>query len=35
VGTGVQDLLVYEKRGDGLRELDRLPVRFVPLTRKP
>jgi protein-L-isoaspartate(D-aspartate) O-methyltransferase len=35
VGRGSQDLLVYEKRADGLREITRLPVRFVPLTRKP
>jgi protein-L-isoaspartate(D-aspartate) O-methyltransferase len=35
VGRGAQDLIIYEKRGSGLREIDRLPVRFVPLTRKP
>ena len=35
VGLGVQDLIVYVKDVKGLREIDRLPVRFVPLTRKP
>jgi protein-L-isoaspartate(D-aspartate) O-methyltransferase len=35
VGRGEQDLLVYTRTKDGLREEDRLPVRFVPLTRKP
>ena len=35
VGRGIQDLLVYEKRADALHEIARLPVRFVPLTRKP
>jgi protein-L-isoaspartate(D-aspartate) O-methyltransferase len=35
VGTGVQQLLVYTRTETGLREESRLPVRFVPLTRKP
>jgi protein-L-isoaspartate(D-aspartate) O-methyltransferase len=35
VGRGDQDLLVLTKTPEGLRELDRVPVRFVPLTRKP
>ena len=35
VGTGVQQLLVYTRTEKGLREESRLPVRFVPLTRKP
>jgi protein-L-isoaspartate(D-aspartate) O-methyltransferase len=35
VGTGVQQLLVYTRTEQGLREESRLPVRFVPLTRKP
>ena len=35
VGRGDQDLLVLTRTTDGLREDDRLPVRFVPLTRKP
>jgi protein-L-isoaspartate(D-aspartate) O-methyltransferase len=35
VGTGVQQLIVYTRTGQGLREESRLPVRFVPLTRKP
>jgi protein-L-isoaspartate(D-aspartate) O-methyltransferase len=35
VGRGLQDLIVYVKHAEGLRELERLPVRFVPLTRKP
>ena len=30
-----QDLLVMTKTAEGLREEGRLPVRFVPLTRKP
>jgi protein-L-isoaspartate(D-aspartate) O-methyltransferase len=35
VGRENQDLLVMTKTADGLREEGRLPVRFVPLTRKP
>ena len=35
VGRGDQDLLVMTKTAEGLREEARLPVRFVPLTRKP
>ena len=36
VGRENQELLVMTKAGDGqLREEGRLPVRFVPLTRKP
>jgi protein-L-isoaspartate(D-aspartate) O-methyltransferase len=35
VGRGEQDLLVLTKTAQGLREEARLPVRFVPLTRKP
>jgi protein-L-isoaspartate(D-aspartate) O-methyltransferase len=35
VGRGDQDLLVMTRTPDGLREEQRLPVRFVPLTRKP
>ena len=35
VGTGVQQLLVYTRTEKGLLEESRLPVRFVPLTRKP
>ena len=35
VGRGDQDLLVLTRTKDGLREEARLPVRFVPLTRKP
>ena len=33
VGRGEQDLIVYVKTPDGLKEKSRLPVRFVPLTR--
>jgi protein-L-isoaspartate(D-aspartate) O-methyltransferase len=35
VGRGDQDLLVMVRTADGLREESRLPVRFVPLTRRP
>ena len=35
VGRGDQDLLILTRTADGLREDGRLPVRFVPLTRKP
>ena len=35
VGRGDQDLLVLTRTTEGMREDDRLPVRFVPLTRKP
>ena len=35
VGRDVQQLLVYTRTEKGLREESRLPVRFVPLTRKP
>ena len=35
VGRGTQDLLVLEKRDKSLHEVARLPVRFVPLTRRP
>jgi hypothetical protein len=35
VGKDNQELLVMTKTADGLREDGRLPVRFVPLTRKP
>jgi protein-L-isoaspartate(D-aspartate) O-methyltransferase len=35
VGRGSQDLLVMTRTENGLREEERLPVRFVPLTRKP
>ena len=33
VGRGEQDLIVFAKTPDGLKEQSRLPVRFVPLTR--
>lgn len=33
VGRGDQDLIVFTKTPDGLKEQSRLPVRFVPLTR--
>ncbi len=35
VGKENQELLVMTKTADGMREEGRLPVRFVPLTRKP
>lgn len=35
VGRGDQDLLILTRTTDGMREEGRLPVRFVPLTRKP
>jgi protein-L-isoaspartate(D-aspartate) O-methyltransferase len=35
VGRGEQQLLVMTRTATGLREERRLPVRFVPLTRKP
>ena len=35
VGRDTQELLVMTRTADGLREESRLPVRFVPLTRKP
>jgi protein-L-isoaspartate(D-aspartate) O-methyltransferase len=35
VGRGDQDLIIYTRTAEGLREESRLPVRFVPLTRKP
>jgi protein-L-isoaspartate(D-aspartate) O-methyltransferase len=35
VGRDTQELLVLTRTADGLREEARLPVRFVPLTRKP
>lgn len=35
VGTDDQNLLVLTRTTDGLREDARLPVRFVPLTRRP
>ena len=35
VGRENQELLVMTKTAEGLREEGRLPVRFVPLTRKP
>jgi protein-L-isoaspartate(D-aspartate) O-methyltransferase len=35
VGRGEQDLLILTRTAQGLREDGRLPVRFVPLTRKP
>jgi protein-L-isoaspartate(D-aspartate) O-methyltransferase len=35
VGREEQDLLVLTRTSDGLREDARLPVRFVPLTRRP
>ena len=35
VGRDIQLLLVYTRTEKGLREESRLPVRFVPLTRKP
>ena len=35
VGRDTQELLVFTRTADGLREESRLPVRFVPLTRKP
>ena len=35
VGRDMQQLLVYTRTQQGLREESRLPVRFVPLTRKP
>ena len=34
VGRDTQELLVFTRTADGLREESRLPVRFVPLTRK-
>jgi protein-L-isoaspartate(D-aspartate) O-methyltransferase len=33
VGRSDQDLIVYVKAPEGIREQSRLPVRFVPLTR--
>jgi protein-L-isoaspartate(D-aspartate) O-methyltransferase len=33
VGRADQELIVFTKTPDGLREQSRLPVRFVPLTR--
>lgn len=33
IGRSSQDLIVYVKAPDGLKEESRLPVRFVPLTR--
>ena len=33
VGRADQDLIVYVKAPEGLKEQSRLPVRFVPLTR--
>jgi protein-L-isoaspartate(D-aspartate) O-methyltransferase len=33
VGRGDQELIVFTKTPDGLKERSRLPVRFVPLTR--
>jgi protein-L-isoaspartate(D-aspartate) O-methyltransferase len=33
VGRGDQELIVFTKTPEGLREHSRLPVRFVPLTR--
>lgn len=35
VGDVAQDLLVFVRSASGLREEARLPVRFVPLTRRP
>ena len=35
VGRWEQDLLVLERTEDGVREVERLPVRFVPLVRSP
>jgi protein-L-isoaspartate(D-aspartate) O-methyltransferase len=35
VGRGDQDLIIYTRTKNGLHEESRLPVRFVPLTRKP
>lgn len=35
VGVADQNLLVLTRTAEGLREDDRLPVRFVPLTRRP
>ena len=35
VGKENQELLVLTRTADGVREEGRLPVRFVPLTRKP
>ena len=35
VGRGEQDLLVLTRTADGLKEEQRLAVRFVPLTRTP
>jgi protein-L-isoaspartate(D-aspartate) O-methyltransferase len=35
IGRGDQDLLILTRTAEGLREDGRLPVRFVPLTRKP
>ena len=35
VGRETQELLVFTRTAAGLREESRLPVRFVPLTRKP
>jgi protein-L-isoaspartate(D-aspartate) O-methyltransferase len=33
VGRGDQDLIIFTKTPEGLKEQSRLPVRFVPLTR--
>lgn len=35
IGRGDQNLIIYTRTTDGLREESRLPVRFVPLTRRP
>lgn len=35
VGTGVQELRILRRTKTGLETLDRLPVRFVPMTGKP
>jgi protein-L-isoaspartate(D-aspartate) O-methyltransferase len=35
VGTGVQELRILRRTATGLELLDRLPVRFVPMTGKP
>ena len=35
VGTGVQELRILRRTKTGLDTLDRLPVRFVPMTGKP
>jgi protein-L-isoaspartate(D-aspartate) O-methyltransferase len=35
VGTGIQELRILRRTGDGTETLRTLPVRFVPMTGKP